>query len=832
MSRPSSHASPPSQLGLAPALWLVETTWLTWVGYASAVFTGMEGRPALLAAAGLGLTGGIASVVAGGPARRPWRGLLALALFAVLARTVAPALTPVYSWPAVAWLAAVAGCSGLFLRRPAGPLHAGGPRAGLAEAGRQVVLLVTATLLMLPFYTHRPIGAGDAHWYTLMLADFVAQIRAGIFPVWVGQTEYAFNGAVNPLRLAPWFQHFAGLLDLATAQSLAFIPLKNAALCVNFVLLGATAYTGLRRLAPAHPTGALALTMLLLASPAMLAPLYTGDQYMTFFALPFACVTVMGLAEVLEDDRPLHYLTLCIGLAGLWLAHSPIALWLSLLSALVVAGRLLRARSPGWAPRLIGAGVAFAILGTYPVISIIHLENMVALSAELTGQAAAQQVTGLFPGALLPLSGTLTEPTDYQPGYALLALALGAIIALRWRRSASALALVVALGVVTLLLLPVPAWAALVWHHLPLWLMKINGAWPQQRLVPIAAVLIAFLGALTLQAMVPVPSRRWCTALAASVLLALGWSGFQASGFLRSGWRHTGQGPNPALGFQTNNLSLTRYAFSSFATTPGYYTHGYINPLLEHRLLRADGSTLAANTRAAASAPIGTRVAAGTFTAVNDNNTAHYNLFPSVWLPGRQQLLLKLTPFEPAIRGWLWVSGDDVSREYILPDSGTAAARREPRAFGTLPGLSPYVPLLTRRPHGEAPRLTVILPEIGVRQPFDYAQYELWQFDPAQLPVAVRSWAPYRLVVNSPEPALVETPRAWLPGYFARLGDRRIPVQRSPDNLAMFPVPAGETRLVVGYAPPAVLAVSYWVTFGAWTLLLAFGLHALARRPA
>lgn len=831
MSEPHSPMSPPGRLGFAPALWLVESAWLAWVGFAAAVFTGVEGRPALLAAAGLGLTGAIASIAAGGPGRGPGRGLLALALFALLARTVAPALTPVYSWPTVAWLAAVAGISGFLLRRRFGP-PAGEERAGLAEAGRRVVLLAAATVLMLPFYTHRPIGSGDAHWYTLMLADFVSQVRAGIFPVWVGQTEYAFNGAVNPLRLAPWFQHLAGLLDLATAQSLPFIPLKNALLCVNFLAFGAIAYAGLRRLAPAHPTAALLLVLLLLSSPGTLAPLYTGDQYMTFLALPFAGVAVFGLAGVLAEDRAPRYLPLCLGLAGLWLAHPPIALWMSLLSVLVCTGRLLGNRSHGWASRLLGAAALFAILGTYPVISAVHLENVVALSGEGSGGAAAEQVAGLFPGALLPLSGALTAQTDYQPGYALLAVALGALIALRGRRSAPALGLAAALGVVALLLLPLPGWAALVWHHLPLWLMKVNGIWPHQRLMPIAAILIAFLGALMLRPPdSPLrPGRR--LALAALALLALAWSGHQAAGFLRSGWSHTGPGPNPGLGFQVNNLSLTRYAFSSFATTPGYYSHGYINPRIEHRLLRPDGTALASNARAAASPPAGTRVADGTFTAINDNGTAHYNLSPRVWLPGRQQLLLKLEPLGPAASGWLQVTGEDIFREYILPDSGTAAVRREPRAFGTLPGLSPYVPLLTHRPHGEGARLTVILPEIGVRPPFEFARYELWQFDPGQLPVAVRSWAPYRLQVRAPEPALVETPRVWLPGYFAWLGDRKIPVQRSPDGLAMFPVPAGESRLSIDYAPPAPVAVSYWVTCGAWAGLLAWGLRALVRRPA
>src|SRR3954471_21111757 len=96
------------------------------------------------------------------------------------------------------------------------------------ELFRWVFLLGAATALMLPYYRAVSVGSGDAYWYTIMLADFTTQLRAGIFPVWVGQSEFAFNGAVSPLRFAPWFQHAGGLLDLLTAHALHPVALKNA----------------------------------------------------------------------------------------------------------------------------------------------------------------------------------------------------------------------------------------------------------------------------------------------------------------------------------------------------------------------------------------------------------------------------------------------------------------------------------------------------------------------------------------------------------------------------------------------------------------------------
>ena len=68
-----------------------------------------------------------------------------------------------------------------------------------------------------------------------MLADFVPQLRAGIFPVVVGQTELAFNGAVDPLRVAPslFYHRLAGFLDLVTGRQLGCFVRRH--LCVLVV---------------------------------------------------------------------------------------------------------------------------------------------------------------------------------------------------------------------------------------------------------------------------------------------------------------------------------------------------------------------------------------------------------------------------------------------------------------------------------------------------------------------------------------------------------------------------------------------------------------------
>jgi len=56
-----------------------------------------------------------------------------------------------------------------------------------------------------PFFSDNAMGTGEALNYHFAVADANAQLRSGEFPAFVGQTEFAYNGRVHPLRTAPYF---------------------------------------------------------------------------------------------------------------------------------------------------------------------------------------------------------------------------------------------------------------------------------------------------------------------------------------------------------------------------------------------------------------------------------------------------------------------------------------------------------------------------------------------------------------------------------------------------------------------------------------------------
>ena len=116
------------------------------------------------------------------------------------------------------------------------------------EALRCALLLLVALFLMVGFARPTLHGTPDAYWYAVNLADMVAQVRSGVFPVFAGQSLYQFNGALCPIRVAPAFSYLGALLDALTFHQLGIFALQN--LLITLLGIGGifSAYLGLRAL--------------------------------------------------------------------------------------------------------------------------------------------------------------------------------------------------------------------------------------------------------------------------------------------------------------------------------------------------------------------------------------------------------------------------------------------------------------------------------------------------------------------------------------------------------------------------------------------------------
>lgn len=741
--------------------------------------------------------------------------------------------------PACLWLAGAAGLILFALRAAYFATRAAWPDQPL-EMVRWLALIAATTALISPFFTVDSIGAGDAHWYTIMLADFVTQLRAGVFPVWVGQSIYAFNGATFPLRMAPWFQHAGGLLDLLTCRALSPLALKNALLVVNALAGVISAYICLRNILHRRPGIAALLAWLWVASPGVLTPLMIGDQYMTFMALPFVPPVLYGCWRNWHKNDRLARVLIATGLAGLWLSHSPVALWFTLFAAGHYMAHLLVRREWRREPRRVaGMVVLFLSLGSLPFVSVAALDNVVKFQA--SGSGAAQEIQKAFPGNVRPIDPKEPGLRAYQLGYAVMGAGITALfLALRFRPPGTPAFIVCSLAILPFVL-PIPWLTRFLWTSLPSWFVTINNIWPMQRLFLIWTAVLVFLTAVVL-AEPRLSGRRSLAVVLGFALLAGGaWS-----------WREAGKlqhrilgsripGAATVMALAPENIVLTRYAYASFAWVPAYFSHGYMAPDLENRLLaQGTGEIILSNADAAApllstSSGTGTSAPArleqsGVLTARAPVAGRTFDLDPPLHLTPGRYYALRLDFLSPNENGVFQIAHHpQMLRKYYLPDSGFGVNRSRPsRAFGSEPQCSRIIPL---RFEGTEPITPMVryFPNEDRPSTFPFARFWLYTYSVANLPVAIESWMPYKAKVASPVTAWLETPRIWLPEWRAKLNGRDVPVKRSPENLVAVAVPPGESHVTVKYRQRPWLNLIYWVTLLSWGALLTRGMIWIAR---
>lgn len=696
------------------------------------------------------------------------------------------------------------------------------PHAPL-EVSRLMLVGGGAFALISAFATRALIGSGDAFWYSIVVHDFVAQWRSGIFPVFVGQTEWAFPGTVNPLRFAPYLQHVTGMLDLLTVRTLPFVALLNLAIVLSVIGGAMAAYFCCATILPRNRWAAAALALLYAACPGVLGLAYNGNLFMTVMVLPYVPLLVHALWLSLRPDDLNGAVGTALPLAVIWWCHAPVALWLTFLAIGIHLVRLTRRWRESRIYRDYAKGAAFFLLGAgYVFVSVMLIHpptQVVDRGLILDGLRSA------FPADLLPLSDAGLAHGDAQLGWSLWAVLLFAGVACCWtpRRSLGPLAL--GAGCFTLLLMPIPGINRWLWRLVPQTVCNITFFNADQRIYVIIAGLAVIAGA---AAMAGTAARRPRFTSGLTLLLAVGvaWSSFEASNFIEQVFNFR---PTPA---QTDaqealqNVVLTRYSFNPFATVPSYFSHGYVDPYLENRVWTPDQKGIlfdnAAAVRPADRAPaIATRISA--------EARGTLELDPPLELTGGVRYAVRFEPSAPLAAGSLIADGESVFREYVLPDSGLGMPyTTPPRAFGFLPTSRDFFPIWTPRPGVDRAHLRYVFRDADavVAANRVSVRIRVRAYDPGRLPVRIGRWAPYQATVESPTVgAWLETPRLFTPGYRATVNGRTALIGRSADGRVLVSLAAGSNRIVLSYPGPWLLRASYYAALITWILL---GLRAVA----
>lgn len=242
-------------------------------------------------------------------------------------------------------------------------------RAGasrLGEALRLVLIGGASVFVMLPLFSDRWVSGVDARWYAYMLHDYLEQLRAGVFPVHIGQGEFAYNGGVHPFRSAPVYLWCAGIWDFVTWRSLSVMALQHLT-AITGALGGALGMYGvIGRLVPRRGWLAAGVAVIYVTSPAFLGPLYFADQYMTYLTLGTLPILLHGNARMAAPEAR-GWVWLAVGLAAVWFSHPPVAIIATLVTLVIQGGAVLLERTP--APRIrrlaMAAGLFLLLAGHY-----------------------------------------------------------------------------------------------------------------------------------------------------------------------------------------------------------------------------------------------------------------------------------------------------------------------------------------------------------------------------------------------------------------------------------------------------------------------------------
>ncbi|HKB90998.1 MAG TPA: hypothetical protein VKC60_10825 [Opitutaceae bacterium] len=261
----------------------------------------------------------------------------------------------------------------------------------LGEAIRLLAVGAAALFVVSPFISNRLLGGTDARWYATMFTDFIEQERAGVFPIFVGQTEWAFNGGVHPFRSAPWHMYFGGLLDLATLRSLNTIALEHLTVVLTMLASGFGLYSSLVAIAPTRRWFAMAVALACVTSPAWLAPLYAADAYMTFMALPAVVLVLNAHIQIFQGSIVSGYMKLAAGLAWVWVCHPPIAMITTMLTVVLQGGWWIAGERSwkNWRWAAV-SGLVFIALSRYYFVSMSEIrgsgsEDVLNLAARIIG---------------------------------------------------------------------------------------------------------------------------------------------------------------------------------------------------------------------------------------------------------------------------------------------------------------------------------------------------------------------------------------------------------------------------------------------------------------
>jgi hypothetical protein len=699
-------------------------------------------------------------------------------------------------------------------------------RRPAAEALRWLLLAWVCLHVIGPYATSALLGGGDAQHYARQLADVIAQRNQGIFPWFVGQSGFAFNGDIHPLRTAPYFQYVGALLDTLTAHRLGSVGVLNLLIMLSLGAGGFGCYLSALRLAGRrHAWTACLLAVAYVTSPGVLALVYDGDMIASWMTLPWLPLAFAAVARLWTEEAPAPALVqLATAMGAIWLAHPPIAFWTCFALGPALALWLAASvRQRVWL--LAGAIACGAALAAYVFVSVLSLDmpsNPYLIQAARSGGLLESLKPG-WAGLLRPVDpagGNLLNDLQLSP-VLWLALVSGGLLCLGSARTRKAgVAFLGCAGCLIALLYPQGEISARLWRWVPGAVINATEKWPMQRFYPILSALAPIVAALGLGVLKP--SRRGVRLAMLCLLVAgCGWSLSESGKFVHYGKLVTHSAAETRQLLLVENAPLSRYSYEMYGQLPRYFSNGPVDAVLQNRLLSPDSLEPSLSN-------LGT---VETWRRRQPQVTRHFQLdefdaqldAPLRLEPGKHYLFL-WSGATPRLRGALQIRSDRLLREYQLPSSGEA------QSFGIDSDHSRGFGLWTDGDQVEQVDVRIKQQDQALAG-LNLGRVDLIELDQAPLPLRLTQLMPYQVETEAAVPGWLEMPKIHVQGYTATVDGKPVSIERSPDGLVMVWLPEGKHEVRLEFTASWPLRLAFWGSAAAWlALFAAAALPPLRRR--
>ncbi len=679
------------------------------------------------------------------------------------------------------------------------------------EACRRVTLGAAAFAVIHPFFTASMLGTGDAKMYGEAVQDYLGQLKAGIFPVFVSQTAVAPYGSVFPFRMASYHLYFGALLDRLSLGTLNVYALEHLSLVLSAFAGAYAMYAALTALAPERRWESVALTLLYLWCPGWLEGLYGKDMYFTYMTLPWLPLAMLLTVRTFRQGDLKTFAQLGGTLAMVWLAHPPVGFWASAVVGTTQVARLVIQRPSGRdVARFGAAALTFAVLAAGLFVSLY--DARVPGESMDPSSVIMGSLHDAMPGAFLPVSASADQLGDFQLGYSFLGLLLLAAVRRGPNPAPEQTGLVAMAAFMLVIIVPVPGVTHGLWLVMPRAVALISNVWPMQRIYPVLAAVVPFAALPALLALGSVRTR------AVTLSLLCAWSGLEAFKFVRRGYHVTQTAVATDLASRPENSPMLPNWTDYMPALPSFPMMNRVNdPRLLNRLLDGSGKKeIVSNFRVAAGV--------GRQPSPADPTADAIPLQPGVMLISPN---IVLRPGERYQLTFFFAGGDPAGLFQLLTlkDADFRYYQEIPL---TQPDMGKPLTLALWTSGSEALPLAVLYhpldPAYASQVHPRFLSYHIQPYVQASLPIRVTSLAPYAAFVDTAQPGYLETHRFFVRGYRATVNGHNVPVTQSPEHLAMVPLEAGRNEVRLDYLGPPAVRAAYWVSLVAWACVAAWGL--------